>query len=137
MTSEAGEGREGQGERDQSTKWRLMNRMPVVLVEVRAYFFQSARPWFDISQPVWACQRPAQTPRTPLAVADVRAVGVALFVGVGVVLAVVGDPGDDRALHRHRAEHREGVFERLRGLEGAMGEQAVEADRDPDRGERT
>ena len=32
------------------------------------------------------------------AVADVRAVRIALLVGVGVVLAVVGDPVEDRAL---------------------------------------
>ena len=54
-------------------------------------------------------------------VADVGAVGVALFVGVGVVLAVVGDPGDDRALDRHRAEDGEGVLDRLRGLERSGG----------------
>ena len=34
---------------------------------------------------------------------EVRRVRVALLVGERVVLAVVGDPGDDRALDRHRA----------------------------------
>ena len=77
-----------------------------------------------------------QDPAHALAVADVGAVRVALFVGVGVVLAVVGDPGDHRSLDRHRAEHREDVLDRLRGLEGAVGEKAVEADRDPDRGQQ-
>src|SRR6185312_12650266 len=38
---------------------------------------------------------------------DVRAVRVALLVGEGVVLAVVGDPCDDAALDGHRAEYRE------------------------------
>ena len=28
-------------------------------------FFQSARPWVDISQPVWACQSPLKTLRIP------------------------------------------------------------------------
>ena len=41
------------------------------------------------------------------AVVDVRAVRVALLVGERVVLAVVGDPGDDRALDRRRAEDGE------------------------------
>ena len=64
---------------------------------------------------------------------DMGTVGVTLFVGVGVVLAVVGDPGDGGSLHRHRAQHGEGVFGRLRGLEGTVGEKAVEADGDADR----
>ena len=42
-----------------------------------------------------------------VAVVDVGAVRVALFVGEGVVLAVVGDPGDHRALDRRRAEDRQ------------------------------
>ena len=65
-----------------------------------------------------------------VAVADVRGVRVALLVGVRVVLAVVGDPVEHRALQAHRAEHGEGVLDRLVGLEGAMGEHPVEADRD-------
>src|ERR1700761_7220870 len=55
---------------------------------------------------------------------------------MSVVLAVVGDPREDRSLHRHRAEHGEGVLERLRGLERTVGEQAMKADRDPDRGDQ-
>jgi hypothetical protein len=39
----------------------------------------------------------------PVIGADVGAVGVTLFVGVGVVLSVVGNPGDNRPLHGHRA----------------------------------
>ena len=49
----------------------------------------------------------------PAAVPDVRAVGIALLVGERVMLAVVGDPGDDRALHRHRAGDGEQVLDRL------------------------
>ncbi len=75
----------------------------------------------------------AQDPDHAVAVSDVGAVRVALDVGVRVVLAVVGDPGDHRALHGHRAEGREGVLGRLVGPEGAVGEHAVEADRDPAR----
>src|SRR6185295_2156527 len=63
-----------------------------------------------------------------VAVADVGRVRVALLVGVRVVLAVVGDPADDRALDRHRAGHGQGVGHGLVGGEGAVGEQAVEAD---------
>ena len=43
-----------------------------------------------------------------------RGVRIALLVGVRVVLAVVGDPVEHRALHRHRAEHGEGVLEPVR-----------------------
>ena len=68
--------------------------------------------------------------REPGAVADVRAVRVALLVGVGMVLAVVGDPVDHRALERHRAEDREHVLDRLVGPERAVREQPVVADRD-------
>jgi hypothetical protein len=65
-----------------------------------------------------------------LALADVRAVGVALLVGVRMVLAVVGHPVDDRALHGHRARDGEQVLDGLGRAERAMGEHAVEADRD-------
>jgi hypothetical protein len=62
------------------------------------------------------------------AVVDVRAVRVALLVGERMVLTVVGDPGDDRALDRGRAEDgQRGLHGRL-GLEAAVGEEAVEAD---------
>jgi hypothetical protein len=47
------------------------------------------------------------------------------------MLAVIRDPGVDRTLHRHRAEDREEVLDRLEGLEGTMGQEPVEADRDP------
>ncbi len=67
--------------------------------------------------------------------AGVGTVRVALFVGEGVVLAVVGDPVDHRSLKRQRAEHRERVAEPAPGLEGAVGEQAVEADGDAERAE--
>ena len=43
------------------------------------------------SQPTWAWKKPGTLPAA-LAVPDVGAVGVALLVGEGVVLAVVGDP---------------------------------------------
>ena len=60
------------------------------------------------------------------------AVRVALLVGVGMVLAVVGDPVDHRALQRHRAEAGQYVLDRLVGPEGAVREQPVVADRDAD-----
>src|SRR5829696_2844381 len=71
-----------------------------------------------------------QRAREPAPV-TVRRVRVAVLVGERVVLAVVGDPRDDRALHRHRAEDRPRVLDGPVGGEGAVGEHAVEADRDP------
>src|ERR1700710_2904807 len=70
-----------------------------------------------------------------VAVVDVGAVRVALDVGEGVVLAVVGDPGDDRALDRDRAGDRQQAVQPGLGLEGAVGEVAVEADGDPEAAE--
>jgi hypothetical protein len=70
-----------------------------------------------------------------VAVVDVGAVGVALLVGEGVVLAVVGDPGDHRPLDRRRAEDPEQAVQPVVGLEAAVGEVAVEADRDPEPGQ--
>jgi hypothetical protein len=63
-----------------------------------------------------------------------RAVRIALLVGMGVVLAVVRHPAHDRTLHSHRADDRERVLERLRDLERAMGEEAMEADGDAESG---
>ena len=78
--------------------------------------------------------QPGQHTAHAVAVADVGAVRVALFVGVRVVLAMVGDPGNHRALDGHRAEHGKDVLEWLGGLEGTVGEETVKADRDADRG---
>jgi hypothetical protein len=75
-----------------------------------------------------AAQRPAEA----VAVA-VRAVRVAVVVRVRVVAAVVRDPADNRSLDRHRAKGGEQVLDRLVGLEGAVGEQPVVADRDAHR----
>ena len=60
--------------------------------------------------------------------ADVRRVRIALDVGVGVVLAVVGDPVDDGSLHAQHPEVGEYVAGRLVRLEGTMGQHPVEAD---------
>ena len=76
-----------------------------------------------------AYQRPAIAPLTPLPWPCGR-VRVALLVGVRVVLAVVGDPVHDRALHRHRAEDRDRVLHRFVGLERTVRQQPVEAERD-------
>ena len=46
------------------------------------------------------------------------------------------DPFDHRPLDRHRAEHRQHRPQRARGLEAAVGEQPVIADRDAQPGER-
>ena len=65
------------------------------------------------------------------AVANVRTVRVALDIRMGVMLAVVSDPVHRPALDRHRAEDRKDVLDRLVGLERAMGQQTVVANRDP------
>ena len=69
----------------------------------------------------------------PVAVAP-RRVRVALLVGVRVVPAVVGDPLDDGALDGERAGHRQRDPQRALGLERAVREVPVEADRDPETG---
>ena len=56
------------------------------------------------SQPDVRVEQAAQRAAPAAAVVDVRAVRVALAVGEGVVLAVVGDPRDDGALDRGGAE---------------------------------
>ena len=56
-------------------------------------------------------------------------------VGVGVVLAMVGDPIEHRALHRQRTEYRERPLEPRIRPKRAMREQSVKADRDPQPGE--
>ena len=73
-----------------------------------------------------AAQRAAQA----AAVAHVRAVGVALLIGEGVVLAVVRHPRDHGPLDGGRAERGEGEAQPRLGREAAVGEQAVEADGD-------
>jgi hypothetical protein len=64
------------------------------------------------------------------AVTEVRAVRIALDVGVGVVLAVVGDPLVEWALERHRPRDRQRALDARRRRERAVREQAVVADRD-------
>jgi hypothetical protein len=68
------------------------------------------------------------------AVPDVGAVRIAILVGEGVMLAVVGDPGDDRALDRGRAEHGQDRPDRAGRLEAAVREMPVEADRHAETG---
>src|SRR5262245_22015421 len=67
-----------------------------------------------------------------LTVAHVRAVGVPLLVGEGMVLSVIGDPGDHRPLDRGRAERSDHAADHRTGLEAAVGEESVETDRDPE-----
>src|SRR5436190_2160805 len=55
---------------------------------------------------------------------------IARFVGVGVVLAMVGHPVRNGALDRGRAENGEDASDQWVSLEAAVGEQPVVAGRD-------
>ena len=59
---------------------------------------------------------------------DDRAVVIAAVVGVGVMAAVVGDPGEQRALKRHGADGAEQISDPGLGLKALVREIAVEAD---------
>ena len=87
---------------------------------------------FVKSQPTWAWTKPLDRAEHAVAVADVRRVRVAVLVGERVVLAVVGHPLRERALHRHAAEDRERRLDRRARLEALVREVAVEADRRPE-----
>ena len=63
---------------------------------------------------------------------DVGAVRIAGEIGEGVVLAMVGDPGDDGPFDRGGAERGEHSAQERARLEAAMREQTVEADRHPE-----
>ena len=85
------------------------------------------------SQPRCACPRPLVSGRR---VAEPPGrVRVALAVGERVVLAVIGDPADDRALDGQRAGDRERDPQRPVRLERAVREVAVEADGDAEPGD--
>ncbi len=66
---------------------------------------------------------------------SVRRMRVAVLIGERVVLAMVGDPDDHRALNGHRAHHRQHRADGLGRLQRAMGERPVVAERDPERGD--
>ena len=69
-----------------------------------------------------------------VAEAGVRAVRVAFSVRELVVLAMVSDPGQHVAFHRHLAEHGERVAHRGERLERAVREEPVKADGHADAG---
>jgi hypothetical protein len=73
----------------------------------------------------------AQRPGHAVAVPDVGRVRVALLIGVGVVLAVIGDPVDHRTLHRQRPQKREQVARGWVRLKGAVRQHAMKADGHP------
>ena len=87
------------------------------------------------SQPMWAWNMPLHRPRKRLAVAP-RRVRVAFLVAEGVVPAVVGHPPDHRPLDGGRPGDGERDAHRPLGLERAVGEVAVEPDRDAVAGDR-
>ena len=98
-----------------------------VLLEVRRVAGLGTAVGVD-EEPAHVCVKEARERAAhPALVAHVRAVGVALLVGEGVVLAVVGHPGGHRPLDRHRAHDREPAVHPGLGLEGPVREVAVEA----------
>ena len=60
---------------------------------------------------------------------------IAIVVGERVMLTVVGDPGNHRALNGHRPYRRDHRPERTRGLKCLVGEHPVEPHRHPERGD--
>jgi hypothetical protein len=62
--------------------------------------------------------------------AVLRGVGIAFFVGVLMMDAMGGDPGDGTAFESERAAHRQKVFHPNRSLVAAMGKQAMVAHAD-------
>jgi hypothetical protein len=76
----------------------------------------------------------AQRALQAVPVVHVRGVRVTRLVRERVVLAVVGDPGDHRALDRGAAERGEDRAHGLARLERAVREEPVEADGDPQAG---
>jgi len=63
-----------------------------------------------------------------------RGVRVTLAVGVGVVTSMVGDPLDDCAFQGQRPGHGQGDPQPTYGLERAVGEVSVKADRHAETG---
>ena len=131
----AGDRRDRQAEQHEQREAAVDHAHAAVLVEVLGVLAR-VRAALGGEEPAGVrVPEAAQHAGGAVAVADVRAVRVALLVGVGVVLAVVGHPAHHGALDRHRAEHGEAVLERLGHEEGAVGEQPVEADGDAEAGE--
>ena len=88
------------------------------------------------SQPTCACQSVAELAAHPRAEAFMWGECGSPSRSAKPVLAVVRGPADHGSLHRHRAEHGEPVADAPERLVGAMGEEPVEADRDPERRQR-
>ena len=88
------------------------------------------------SQPVCECQRPLSTPRQPSASCVWGLCGSPSSSANVWCLRWSATQWIDRALDRHRAERRERPAHRRRRLEGAVGEQAVEADGDAEADEQ-
>src|SRR5215218_10261334 len=76
----------------------------------------------------------SQDARPAAAVTDVGAMGVALAIRAGVMLAMVGNPRDDRALDRGRPERCDHPARHRAGGEAAMREEPMEADCDAEPG---
>ena len=102
--------------------------MPRSSTRSLAYLCARAWPWVLPEPAGVRVPEAAQRAHDAVAVADVRRVRIALDVGVGVVLAMVGDPVDDGPLHGEHAHVGEQVAGGLVRLERTMGQHPVEAD---------
>ena len=71
-----------------------------------------------------------------MAAVDVRAVRIPWLVGELMMLAVVGDPLDHRALDRRRPQRAQQHTHRTASFEAAVGEQAVKAHRHAQSGQQ-
>ena len=100
-----------------------------VVVEILPVVVASFHP-FEVEQPAHVrVEEPPQGSPGIRGEAGMWRVRVAFLVGERVMLAVVGHPLGHGSLDRHRAENCERCAYRFRGLEAAVGEQPVEANR--------
>ncbi len=126
--------RDREGQRDPQGKQLVDHAQGVVLHQVGRESLTIGRA-DGLEQPPHVRMPQALHAAPEARAAQVGGVWIAVLVGERVVLAVVGHPPDHRTLDRHRAEHGDDRPERRRGLERAVREHAVVAERDAQAGD--